>query len=93
MKMTLEQAMVRIKELEAENAALRSEVEEYRNRKMSGRKRHNEEWMKSYQDFCIDFEGGMTMLEISEKRNVSVRTLYRYKKWYDEMRSNDMFTV
>ena len=38
---TLEEALRRIEELEKENAELREELEYYRNRKLSGRQKHN----------------------------------------------------
>ena len=38
---TLEEALKRIEELEKENAELREELEYYRNRKLSGRQKHN----------------------------------------------------
>ena len=42
---TLEEALKRIEELEKENAELREELEYYRNRKLSGRQKHNAKWM------------------------------------------------
>ena len=39
---TLEMALERIKELEAENQKLNEELEYYRNRKVSGRQKHND---------------------------------------------------
>ena len=41
---TLEMALERIKELEAENQKLNEELEYYRNRKVSGRQKHNDKW-------------------------------------------------
>ena len=38
---TPEEALKRIEELEKENAELREELECYRNRKLSGRQKHN----------------------------------------------------
>lgn len=38
---TLEEALKRIEELENENAELREELEYYKNRKLSGRQKHN----------------------------------------------------
>lgn len=49
---TLEEALKRITELEKENATLREELEYYKNRKLSGRQKHNEKWMAIYHDFC-----------------------------------------
>ena len=52
---TLEEALKRIEELEKENAELREELEYYRNRKLSGRQKHNAKWMASrLSDFCME---------------------------------------
>ena len=45
---TLEMALERIKELEAENQKLNEELEYYRNRKVSGRQKHNDKWQSIY---------------------------------------------
>ena len=83
---TLEKALKRIEELENENAKLREEVEYYKNRKLSGRQKHNAKWMAIYNDFVAGYESGMTMIEIARRNNVSERTIYRYKAYYDKMR-------
>ena len=83
---TLEDALIRIAELEKENAELREELEYYKNRKMSGRQKHNAKWMALYNDFVAGYESGMTMIEIAKRNNVSERTIYRYKAYYDKMR-------
>ena len=83
---TLEEALERIGKLEKENAELREELEYYRNRKLSGRQKHNAKWMAIYNDFIIGYESGMTMLEIAKRNRVSERTIYRYKAYYDKMR-------
>ena len=44
---TLEEALKRIEELENENAELREELEYYKNRKLSGRQKHNAKDRKS----------------------------------------------
>ena len=44
----IEEALKRIEELEKENAKLREELEYYRNRKLSGRQKHNAKWMAIY---------------------------------------------
>ena len=82
----IEEALKRIEELEKENAELREELEYYRNRKLSGRQKHNAKWMAIYNDFVVGFESGMTMVEIAKRNNVSERTIYRYKTYYDKMR-------
>ena len=83
---TLEDALRRIAELEKENVELREELEYYKNRKMSGRQKHNAKWMAIYNDFVFCYESGMTMVEIAKRNNVSERTIYRYKAYYDKMR-------
>ena len=83
---TLEDAVKRIKKLEKENAELKEELEYYKNRKMSGRQKHNAKWMAIYNDFVAGYESGMTMIEIARRNNVSERTIYRYKAYYDKMR-------
>ena len=83
---TLEKALKRIEELENENAKLREELEYYKNRKLSGRQKHNAKWMAIYNDFVDCYENGMTMMEIARRNNVSERTIYRYKAYYDKMR-------
>lgn len=83
---TFEEALRRIEELEKENTELREELEYYRNRKLSGRQKHNAKWMAIYNDFVAGYESGMTMVEIATRNNVSERTIYRYKAYYDKMR-------
>ena len=43
-------------------------------------------WMAIYNDFVAGYESGMTMVEIARRNNVSERTIYRYKAYYDKMR-------
>ena len=85
-KEELNEAKARIEELENENAELREELEYYKNRKLSGRQKHNAKWMAIYNDFVAGYESGMTMVEIAKRNNVSERTIYRYKAYYDKMR-------
>ena len=87
--LTLEDALKRIEELENENAELKKELEYYKNRKMSGRQKHNAKWMAIYNDFVVGYESGMTMVEIAKRNNVSERTIYRYKAYYDKMKEAD----
>ena len=84
--MTLEDALKRIEELEKENAKLCEELEHYRNRKLSGRQKHNAKWMAIYNDFVEGYESSMTMVEIAKRNDVSERTIYRYKAYYDQMK-------
>ena len=90
---TLEEALKRIEELEKENAELREELEYYRNRKLSGRQKHNAKWMAIYNDFVVGYESGMTMVEIAKRNNVSERTIYRYKAYYDKMKKKEEQTI
>ena len=84
--MTLEDALKKIEELEKENAKLKDELEYYKNKKTSGRQKHNAKWMTIYNDFVVGYESGMTMVEIAKRNNVSERTIYRYKAYYDKMK-------
>ncbi|MGN0368831.1 MAG: helix-turn-helix domain-containing protein [Wujia sp.] len=88
--LTIEDALKRIEELEKENAELKEELEFYKNRKMSGRQKHNAKWMAIYNDFVVGYESGMTMVEIAKRNNVSERTIYRYKAYYDKMREAEV---
>ncbi len=86
---SLEEALSLIAELEAENKALREELEYYKSRKPSGRKKHDETWMASYNDFAAKYEGGMSIMEIVNQGAISRRTAYRYKAYYDELNKKD----
>ena len=84
---TLEEALQYILQLESENKALREEVERYRSIKPAGRKKHDETWTASYNDFVVKYESGMTIMEIVSAIEISRRTAYRYKAYYDEVKS------
>jgi len=86
---TFEEALKKIEELEKENAGLREELEYYKNRKLSGRQKHNAKWMAIYNDFVSGYKSGMTMVEIAKLNNVSERTIYRYKAYYDKMKEKE----
>jgi hypothetical protein len=83
--MTIEDALQRIAELETENSKLREEIEYYKNKKTSGRQKHNAKWMSIYNDFVACHEQGMTMVEIAKRNGISERSIYRYKEYYDEL--------
>ena len=85
--MTIEDALQRIAELETENSKLREEIEYYKNKKTSGRQKHNAKWMSIYNDFVVCHEQGMTMVEIAKRNGISERSIYRYKAYYDEMQN------
>ena len=84
---TIEDALRRIAELEAENSRLKEEIEYYKNKKTSGRQKHNAKWMSIYNDFVACHEQGMTMVEIAKRNGISERSIYRYKAYYDEMQN------
>lgn len=85
-KMTLEDALKRIEKLEKENKELREELEYFKKRKASGRQKHNAKWMEIYNDFVVCHEAGMSVIEIAERNDVSERTMYRYKAYYEKMK-------
>ena len=85
--MTIEDALQRIAELETENSRLKEEIEYYKNKKTSGRQKHNAKWMSIYNDFVACHEQGMTMVEIAKRNGISERSIYRYKAYYDEMQN------
>ncbi len=45
--------------------------------------------MAIYNDFVVGYESGMTMVEIAKRNNVSERTIYRYKAYYDKLREKE----
>ena len=90
--MTLKEALIKTEELEKENKELRTqnlellkELETYRAKNVGGRKKHDSAWTQSYNDFAIKYEDGMTIMEIVAEGNISRRTAYRYKAYYDEI--------
>ena len=87
--MTLEYALQRIAELETENSRLKEEIEYYKNKKTSGRQKHNAKWMSIYNDFVACHEQGMTMVEIAKRNGISERSIYRYKEYYDELQKKE----
>ncbi len=86
MIITHEDALKRITELEEENAKLKEELKYYKSKKFAGRQKHDEHWMRSYNDFVIQYEGGMTIMEIVNQGAISRRTAYRYKAYYEELK-------
>lgn len=82
---TLEEALNYIAKLEAENKELREQLQHYKSSKPAGRKKHNEAWTASYNSFVVDYENGLSIMEIVDKGDISRRTAYRYKAYYDEL--------
>ena len=86
---TLEEALKYIKELENDNRTLREELEHFRSRNRAGRKKHDDTWQASYNDFVVKYEGGMSIMEIVNQGDISRRTAYRYKAYYDSLAKGD----
>lgn len=86
---SLEEALERIKELEIENARLTVELEDYKKRKNAGRKKHDEAWLESYNDFVMKYESGMSIMEIVALGDISRRTAYRYKTYFEELKNEN----
>lgn len=93
---SLEHALKRIEELEKENAnlkeenaELKEELEYFRKRKASGRQKHNAKWTAIYNDFVDCYHNGMPLIEIAKRNNISERTVYRYKAYYEEMQKKE----
>lgn len=82
---TLEDALLRIEELEVECASLRAKLDEYENRLAPGRKPHNDKWQADYAVFVEHYENGEPIPVIVESTPFSRRTVYRYKKYYDSL--------
>ena len=83
--MTLEEAEKRISELERELAALKEENERLRMRNFGGRRKHDETWTASYNDFIAKHESGMKISEIVAEGHISRRTAYRYLDYYRKL--------
>lgn len=49
--------------------------------------------MAIYNDFVAGYESGMTMVEIAKRNNVSERTIYRYKAYYDKVKKKEEQTI
>lgn len=84
--MTLKEAKKRIQELEDEIAALKAENDDLRGRSLAGRRKHDEKWMASYNDFIAQYENGKTVMEIVDEGSISRRTAYRYLAYYRELK-------
>ncbi len=83
--MTIEEAITRIEELESEIVSLKEELDYYKNKKTSGRKKHNDKWMSIYNDFVVCYENGMALVDIAERNGISERSMYRYKAYYEKL--------
>ena len=47
--------------------------------------KHDGTWLDSYNDFAIKYESGMNIMEIVGQGEISRRTTYRYKAYYDAL--------
>ena len=83
----LDEALKRIEELEKELRTLREENEQLRERNFGGRKKHDELWMSSYNDFIEKYRSGKSIMEIVSEGNISRRTAYRYLAYYRELQN------
>ena len=66
---TLEMALERIKELEAENQKLNEELEYYRNRKVSGRQKHNDKGNLFIMILLFYMNRECQLLKLQKKKN------------------------
>ena len=87
--MDLNEALQRIKALEQENTKLRAELEKMKKYKQLGRKRHDQTFMKTYTSFVQKYEGGLSVPEIANEGEISLRTAYRYLAYYRELKGRD----
>jgi predicted RNase H-like HicB family nuclease len=81
---TLEEAQIRIRELEKEVAELRADNERLL-ASMGGRKKHDEKWMASFNEFALMYKDGKTIAEIVAESDISRRTAYRYLTYYKDL--------
>ncbi len=85
---TLKEALERIKQLENEIVELTAENKRLLNRQHGGRKKHDETWTASYNDFIIKYENGIKLKDIVAEGNISRRTAYRYLAYYKKIQKN-----
>ena len=51
--------------------------------------KENAELREELEYFVVGYESGMTMVEIAKRNNVSERTIYRYKAYYDKVNKKE----
>lgn len=59
--------------------------EKYENRNRGGRHPHDEKWQQNYKKFADYYMQGMSVAEIINQGEISRRTAYRYKAYYDQL--------
>ena len=88
--MTLEDALKEIEYLNKLIEQKDNEIEELRKRKNAGRKKNNAQWQESYNSFVKLYEQGLSMMEIINSSEISRRTCYRYKAYYDSIKEEEI---
>ena len=89
---TLEDAVKHINELEHEIERLKKENQELKSRKVGGRKKHDESWTASYNDFINKYENGESLMQIVNNGSISRRTAYRYLEYYKKLNEHKSST-
>lgn len=94
-KMTLDEALLRIEELEQQVVTLKSELDQVTqlyqkvkerrfNERGAGRKKNDAKWQARYHEFAKLFEGKKSEAEIEAVMKISRSTYYRFKKYYQD---------
>lgn len=52
---------------------------------MGGRKKHDEKWMASFNEFALMYKDEKTIAEIVAESDISRRTAYRYLAYYKDL--------
>ncbi len=84
-KMTLDDALDKIKDLEKEVKKLKKENADLKG-KIGGRRLHDDAWMAKYNAFIKKYEkrGKKPLAEVVDTCGISRRTAYRYLEFYKE---------
>ncbi len=88
---TMEQALERISKLELEVELLKDIIHNLEERKPVGRRKHDDKWTEKYNNFVAAYESGKSVNEIVQDGEISRRTAYRYKAYYDELMKNNYY--
>lgn len=86
--MTLKEAQNRIKELESEVKTLKELLQKYENKSLGGRHKHDDKWQQGFDVWVNLHEGGYAIAEVMDKMEISRRTYYRYKEYYQSLKEN-----
>lgn len=82
---THKEALARIEELELKIKDLKKTIKELEQRPVAGRKKHDDAWQEKYDLFVKLYEDGYSIVDIVDETDISRRTLYRYKEYYDSI--------